>query len=92
MRYINIPNVPFTRVDGKSYQIKDFRPYPSYIKKMSYAVKEGDMPDELITRRDLLGENSESESYKLVDFNIVKLYENGFNIGKLKSIDIPNMI
>ena len=92
MRYINIPNISFTRIDGKSYQIKDFREYPSYVKKMTYAVKENDMIDEIITRRDLLGDNSESESYKLVDFNITRLYENGWDLGKLKNIDVPDMI
>ena len=89
MRYINIENVSFTRLDGNSYQIKDFRPYPAYTKQMTLQINSNDAIDEIITRKDFLGNNSESESYRIVDFNIVKLYEAKFDLSKIRKLDIP---
>jgi hypothetical protein len=92
MRYVNINNVSFTRLNGDSVLIKDFREYPAYIKRLSYSVKANDMIDEIITRKDLLGDSAESESYKIVDFNITRLFEADWNLGSLRSIDIPDMV
>lgn len=91
MRYMNIPNISFETLSGTSFSIKDFREYPSsYTKMMSYKVNSSDMVDEIASHKDIYGEGGEMDSYRIVDMNIVKLVEAGFNLAKLKSIDIPD--
>jgi hypothetical protein len=45
--------------------------------------------DEIATREEVYGSDSEFESYKLVDHNIVEIFDNVFNLLKLKKLRIP---
>lgn len=89
MRYQTIPTISFTDIYGKSYAIKDKREYPKYSTGSTLDIKVGDSIDEIITRREYYGDDSEGEVYKAVEHNIEDLFEAKFDVSKLKSIKIP---
>ena len=89
MRYETIENITFTDITGKSIEIKDIRPYPKYQLMTSLLIKEEDQLDEIASRTGIYGEGSEDQYFKIMDFNIVKLFENNFDLSKLDRINIP---
>lgn len=89
MRYEQIDNISFTNRDNKTIEIKDIREYPSYEILSSLKISSEDKFDEIASRPEIYGEDSEDESYKIVDFNIVKLFDNDFDLSKIQRIDLP---
>lgn len=65
------------------------REYPSYVLFDSIVPQKGDRINEIATRRQYYGDDAEGESYKVVEFNIEKLFENQFDVSKLKILEIP---
>jgi hypothetical protein len=93
MRYLEIANVSFTNALGKTYNIKDLREFPNnQTKAMTIKLKKGDSLDEIANRRDIYGADSEISIYQIFDFNKVAITEAGFDLDKLKSLDIPNLL
>jgi hypothetical protein len=66
------------------------REYPSYIKMIDLSINENDRIDEIVSRDEIYGSGGEDQSYKIIDFNIEELYENKFDLSKLKKLEIPN--
>lgn len=89
MRYEAIDTISFTNKNNVTVNIKDMREYPSYQTYLSINIKSQDKIDEIATRFEVYGDDAEGESFKIVDNNIVKLFENDFNLEKIKSLDIP---
>lgn len=89
MRYVQIPTISFTDVNGKSYPIKDIRPIPSYTIKTRVYVSDNDKLDEIASRTEIYGPQGYRNAYKLFDANVVKLVENCLDIGKVRSIEVP---
>ena len=93
MRYAEIDNVPFTNALGNTYNIKDMREFPTgYTKARTIQLKKGDSLDEIACRREIYGANSEISIFQIFDFNVVALTEAGFDLDKIKSLDIPNLL
>lgn len=89
MRYISVDTISFTTQEGNTYAVKDRREYPSYQKMDSVSVTSDDFIDEIASRYNVYGYDGEDQSFKIVDFNISKLFDNDFNLGKLENLDIP---
>lgn len=91
MRYQNIADITFRNANGKSLILKDMREYPKVQTTMVNLsnVKEFDKIDEIATRTEIYGAEAESESYKIFDANIVNLFDNRFNMAKIKNLSIP---
>ena len=89
MRYETIENITFTNISGKSIEIKDIRPYPEYQLMVSLLIKAEDEIDEIASRKEIYGDSAEDQTYKIIDFNIVKLFENDFDLQKLTRLSIP---
>ncbi len=53
------------------------------------AVRASDRMDEIASHRQYYGDGAEGETYKVVEFNIAKLFENDFDLGKIKILNIP---
>lgn len=87
--YFNTDIISFTDIYGKSWAIRSMREYPEYTLLDSIIVKKMDRIDEVTTRRQFYGDDAEGESYKLIEFNLEKLFENYFDISKLKTLEIP---
>ena len=89
MRYITVENISFKDKTGKSFEIKDMREYPDYVLLGSIKVNTDDKIDEIVSREEIYGDNSEDLSFKVVDFNRIKLFEENFDLNKIDSINIP---
>jgi len=89
MRYIEVDTISFTDIDGNSYPVKDIRPIDTETIAYEIDVKDGDLLDEVASRKEVYGDNGELQSYRLFDANIVKLTEAGFKIQGLKTLKVP---
>ena len=89
MRYETVDTIPFTNHNNKTYSIKDRREYPDYEKLLSVVITNDDKIDELASRNEAYGDGGEDKSYKIVDYNIVNLFEADFSLSKINSLEIP---
>jgi|WetSurMetagenome_2_1015567.scaffolds.fasta_scaffold10807_3 hypothetical protein len=89
MRYLDSPTIIYTDINGKTYPVKDTLPIRTF-QTGTVIKKEKDlMLDELISRKELYGEETEDLTWAVVDHNIEAIVEADFDIGKLASIKIP---
>ena len=89
MRYLKTRTISFTDVNGKEYAIKDIRPIPVGVKRITVDVKESDRLDEIASREIVYKKSGEDQSYKLIDMNIVALIEAKFDLSRIKTLEIP---
>jgi hypothetical protein len=89
MRYEPINTISFINKNGVTVNIKDIREYPPYETYLSLNIKAEDKIDEIATRFEIYGDEAEGESYKIIDNNIIKLFEANFKLDKIKKLDIP---
>ena len=90
MRYDDIANVDFTDIDGRTYQIKDFRAIPKYNKLLEIKYNNEDF-DEIASRQNIYGEGSENQAFAIFEANIEKLTENNFDGSLITKIIIPEV-
>ena len=89
MRYIDVDTVTFTDINGKSYPVKDRRDISTQTLAFEIDVKEGDLLDEVASRREVYGDFGEVHAWRIFDLNIVRLTEAGFDMSKIKRLKIP---
>lgn len=89
MRYASVRNISFTTKENNVFELKDMREYPGYSLWFSLKLSSGDFVDEIASREEVYGDEGEMNSFKIVDFNIVNLFEKDFDLDKLKKIDVP---
>lgn len=89
MRYELVDTIAFTDVNGKTRNIKDMREYEEQVLSSFVNINGSEFIDEIATREEFYGESSEFEIYKIVDHNIIKLFESGFDLNKIKKLEIP---
>ena len=82
-------NITFTGLDGYTYNIKDMKEYPSYDEFVSISLKQNDRLDEIASRTEVFGEDSEALSYLLFEANVEKIVENDFDLNKIHEIRVP---
>ena len=89
MRYEGVNTLSFTDHNGKTVSIKARREYPEYQKLDHIVTDKETMIDEVASRTNVYGDGGEDQSYKIVDYNILELFEKEFNMSKIKRLDIP---
>ena len=89
MRFLDVPIVSFTAANGKSYQVRDRRPITVYDTAFDMDVSNRDMLDEIASRREVWGANSEGLAYAIFDNNIEKLVELNFDMSQIRTLHIP---
>jgi hypothetical protein len=89
MRYETVDTIPFTDINGKTYSIKDMREYEKTDSASILNLKGEKYIDEVTSRKEIFGDGSEFESYKIVDHNITSLFDRNFDLTKLKKLEIP---
>lgn len=89
MRYEQIGSVSFTDRNNRTVEIKDMREYPGYEILNSLKITSEDKFDEIASRPEVYGEDSEDESYKIVDFNRVELFDNDFDLSRIRRVNLP---
>jgi len=88
LRYFDIDSVSFTNRNGVTVPVKDKRPIENLPKSFKVAVNKG-LLDEIASRQNVYGEGAEDQAYKIMDANIIKIVESGYDITKLREVDIP---
>lgn len=91
MRDLAVDNIIFTDKNGKSYEIKDIRPIPSYTVLTKINVSGELFFDEIASREEIYGEGKEDLAYKIFDANVRSIIEANFNTTKIKELIIPNL-
>lgn len=89
MRNIFVPIVSFVDADGKTRSVREITDLESYTTIVNLKNLKGNMPDEIVTRRDYAGENAEDLTYRLIEANIVELFDNGLDFSKINPVRIP---
>ena len=89
MRYLNVPTINFVDINGINYAVKDIRPFDTYTIGLTKTIEADIDIDELISRKDIYGDNTESLTYMVMDANAEVLCENNYNLTKVKSLSIP---
>jgi hypothetical protein len=89
MRYFEVDTVSFTNDFGNSFAIKDMREYTKQSRASTVTLRTGDRADEIATRQEYFGDGAEGDTYKIIDLNIVALFESNFDLSKLKTLEIP---
>jgi hypothetical protein len=89
MRYLNTDQVSFV-IDGTTATVNDIRPIPTYTTRETINIREGEFLDEIATRKNVFGPDSEISIYTIFEHNALDLFENHFNLWDLKTINIPN--
>ena len=91
MRDFGLPNITFTDDKGKSYSIKDMKDYTenSYQTWFDYELQNEEQIDEIASRKSVYGEGSESEFYRIMEHNMIALFDNMFDMSRIKTLKIP---
>ena len=88
MRYFDIDTVSFTNSNGVTVPVKEKRPIPDAVNSFVVNVN-NELLDEISTRQNVYGDDKESQSYKIFDANITKIVESGYDILKIRVVNIP---
>lgn len=88
MRYFNINTVSFTNHNNITVPIKDKRPIEDNPISFRADVK-NQLLDEIASRKEIYGDGGEDQSYKIFDANIIKIVESGYDLTKVKTVNIP---
>lgn len=89
MRYFNIDTVSFTNKQGITAPIKEKRPIPKEEISSVISIYENAELDEIATRSEVYGEDSEDQSYRIFDANIIEIVENGYDLSKIRKLKVP---
>jgi len=89
MRYESIDTISFTNHNNRIVAIKDKREYPAYEKLINIVTNADDKVDEIASRYEAYGDGGEDQSYKIVDYNIITIFETDFDMSKIKSLGVP---
>ena len=88
MRDISVDTVQFTTPDKEVINLKDMREYEAFTAQGKYQVPKGSQLDLIAVL--VYGEDSEALDYKLFDHNRVVIVDSGYDLDKIKSLEIPN--
>lgn len=89
MRYQEVDSIAFTNVNGVSRLIKDKREFPSYNLQRTIKVSALDELDEICTREEMFGDDSEDLNYKLFEANAEKILDANLDFTNIRTLGIP---
>lgn len=74
---------------NKDYPIQDIKDIQEYSNFINVDTSIESTLDEICVRNDVYGENTEDQSYKIFEANIVKITDNNFSLDRIKTLRIP---
>ena len=89
MRSLGLPLYSFIDYSGKQNSVHDMIEIPKYETAIQIDNFRGSMPDEIMTRKDIGGLESEILIYQIVEANIADIVENDLDFSKMPKIRIP---
>lgn len=88
MRYLGLPKFPYKLDPFTILNIYEMREPEKKNILVELPITGTDKFDEIASRREVYGENGEALSYKIVDANMVKLFDAEFDLNLLSSVGI----
>lgn len=89
MRYIDVETVSFTNSAGRSVAVKEMREPKGQQAWFSIDLAGRQWLDEIASQDDVYGRGGESMAHKIFDHNRERIVDAGFDLGKLKTLEIP---
>lgn len=89
MRYVTVPAVSFTDINGVTRPVKLIRTIPTQDLAFTLEVGVGDQLDEIASRDHVYGSGGESQAHKIFDFNITQLVDARFDLSRIRRLGIP---
>lgn len=89
MTFDNVAIITYNDENGNLYPVRDIKPIGTYQTGIIVDVPRKTDMDEIVSRKEYYGDNTEDLSYLVVEQNVVKLVEANFDLGAVKKIDIP---
>jgi len=89
LRYNQIDTISFTDIYGKNFAVKDMREIPLMVTNDTVKIFPGDRIDEIISREEFYGDNSEAEAYRLFDHNVEEIIESDYSLSKIDKLQVP---
>lgn len=89
LRDNDLQSIIFTDMAGNSYTIKSMREYTPQTTWFTLNLQQGDEIDEIASRKEVYGNGGEAQYYKIVNHNIAALFDVGFDLSQLKTLDVP---
>lgn len=88
-RYLPIDTVVFEDPLRGEVEIKDRRSIPSEEIAFEVDLKQGDLLDEIATRRTVYGSGGETQVFRIFDANTREIFAAGLNLDNIKRLKIP---
>lgn len=89
MRDSNVADMTFVDITGSSVLLKEMREYASDLTlKEAYSPQKGETLDFIAAKE--YGDGHESDAYKIHDFNVQQIVDNGFSLIGVRKLRIPN--
>lgn len=89
MNFITTPTIQFEYQKHKFVPIKDIVALETYSNTIIINLKDGDLIDEIASRKEIYGEGAENQSYKIFEANIATIVDNKFDLSLIKSLQVP---
>lgn len=89
MRYIDVETVSFTDASGRAVAVKEMREPQAQQAWFSLDVAGRPRLDEIASQEDVYGRGAESLAYKIFDHNRESIVDVGFDLSKLKTLEVP---
>lgn len=89
MRFTGKELYTFVTADGVSAEVYLFYEIEKKNTMINYEKGRSAFADDIISRSDVYGEETESEAYRIAEQNHVALYERRFDLSRLNPILIP---
>ena len=89
-RYAQLDVLSFERLGGETVAVTDIRPLEITNTLFKLPLdKTDDSLDQIASKQDVYGDEAESLAYKLADVNASRIVDSGFNIAKVRELNIP---
>lgn len=88
MRDITVDSVNFTTSSGEIATIKEMREFETMTGQAKYKTRKGQTLDEIAV--EVYGDDTEFQCYKIFDHNVEAIVDSGFDLDKIKELEIPN--
>lgn len=89
MRYIDVETVSFTDSAGRTVAVREMREPKRQQAWFSLDLAGKPWLDEIASTEDIYGRDGESLAYKIFDHNREGIVDMGFDLSKLKTLEVP---
>jgi hypothetical protein len=89
LNFDNVPIISFNDENGTVFPVRDIKPFADLQSGKIIEVNSKMDLDELASRKEIYGDDTEGLTYLIVEKNAEILIENDFDLNRVKKLDIP---